>query len=153
MIYFTSPHFLNLELPAAKRFTVVTYKGHINHIWNTPLQVDGTPALAIIDDEGQEIIASVFNVNDHMDDIARVCAEGFEVDNNNKALPENIPIAIAPPVKVNEDGFYPGLSWGWDSINKQAVARGGYKEPLFTNGWSPHNKTYLKIFTQFLPFA
>jgi hypothetical protein len=27
------------------------------------------------------------------------------------------------------------------------------KEPPFTNGWSPHTKTYLKLFTYFLPFA
>ncbi len=27
------------------------------------------------------------------------------------------------------------------------------KEPPFTNGWSSHNKTYLKLLTYFLPFA
>ena len=68
------------------------------------LQADGTPAPAFTDDEGQEINADVFNVNDRTDDIARIRAEGFEVDDDNEALPENVPVAGAPPVEVNEDG-------------------------------------------------
>ncbi len=39
------------------------------------------------------------------------------------------------------------------TFSAKAVAGGGYKEPSFTNSWSPHNKTYLEIFTHFLPFV
>jgi len=117
------------------------------------LQADGTPAPAVTDDEGQEINVDVFNANDRMDDISRIRAEGFEVDDDNEALPENVPVTGTPPVEVNEDGLYRGQSWGWDGIDKRAEAGGGYEEPSFTNGWSPQNKTYLEIFTHFLPFA
>ena len=149
-IYFTSPLFPNLELHAAKKFTVVTQEGHGDRIWSTPLQADGTPAPAVTDDGGREI---TINANDRTDDIARIRAEGFEVDDDNEALPENVPVAGAPPVEVNEDGLYRGQSWGWDGIDKRAVAGGGYEEPSFNNSWSPQNKTYLQILTKFLPFA
>ena len=151
--FFMSPLFPDLELHAAKKFTIETHKGHGDHIWNMPLQADGNHSPAITDDEGQEMNANVFNVNGRADDIACVRAEGFEVDDDNEALPENFPLANAPPVKVNADGLYRGQSWGWDGIDKQAVAGGGYEEPSFTNGWSPHNKTYIEIFTHLLPFA
>ena len=52
-IYFMSALFPDLELHTAKRFTVVTQEGQGDHcIWNTPLQVDGTPAPVITDNEG-----------------------------------------------------------------------------------------------------
>ena len=51
-IYFTSPLFPDLELHAAKKLTVVTHEGHGDRIWSTPLQADGTPAPAVMDDEG-----------------------------------------------------------------------------------------------------
>ncbi len=153
VIYFTSPLFPDLELHTTNKFTVLTHEGPSDRIWSTPLQVDGTPAPAVTDNEGQEINAGVFNVNDRTDDIARICAEGFGVDDNNEALPENVPVTGAFPVEVNQDGLYQVQSWGRDGINKRAVAGGGYKEPSFTNGWSPQNKTYLEIFTHFIPFA
>ena len=56
-IYFTSPLFPDLELHAAKKLTVVTHEGHGDRIWSTPLQADGTPAPAVMDDEGREINA------------------------------------------------------------------------------------------------
>jgi hypothetical protein len=43
-----------------------------------------------MEDEDREINADVFNTNDCTDDIARICAEGFKVDDDSKALPENI---------------------------------------------------------------
>ena len=104
-VYFTSPLFPGLELYAARRFTIVTHEGHGDRIWSTPLQADGTPAPATTD-ERQEINADVFNANDRTDDIARIRAEGFEVDDDNKALPENVPVVGAPPVEVNQDGLY-----------------------------------------------
>jgi hypothetical protein len=126
-IYFTSPLFPDLELHAAKRFTVVTHEGHSDRIWSTPLQADGTLAPTVMEDEGREINADVFNANDRMDDIARIRAEGFEVDDDDEALPENVPVAGTPRVEVNQDGLYRGQSWGWDGIDKRAVAGGVYR--------------------------
>jgi hypothetical protein len=86
----------------------VTHKGHGNRIWSTPLQADDTPAPAVTGNAGREINADVFNTNDRTDDIARIRAEGFEVDDDNEALPENVPVAGDPPVEVNQDGLYRG---------------------------------------------
>ena len=41
-----------------------------------------------------------------MDDIARIRAEGFEVDDDNEALLDNVPVSGAPPVEVSQDGLY-----------------------------------------------
>jgi hypothetical protein len=140
-IFFMSPLFPNLELHAAKRFTVVTHKGHAYRVWDTPLQADGTAAPDVPANEGQEINTNIFNTTNIVEDIARVCAESFEVDDDNEALPENVPAPVAPAVKVSADGLYKGQTWGWDGIDKRATMGAGYKDPLFTNSWSPHNKT------------
>ena len=150
-IFFTSPTFPDLELYAARKFTVVEQEGHADRLWETPLQADGTPAAAVTDDEGVAINENIFS--DRADDIARVRAEGFEVDDDNEALPDNMPQPGAPAIEVNQDGLFRGQSWGWDGIDRRATSGGGYEEPSFTNGWSPHNKTYLEIFLHFLPFA
>ncbi len=72
VIYFTSPTFPDLELYAARRFTVIEQEGHADRLWETPLQANGTPAPAVTDDEGQVINENIFS--DRADDIARVCA-------------------------------------------------------------------------------
>ncbi len=128
------------------------HKGHSDCIWDTPLQADGTATPAVPDNKGQKINTNIFNVNKIMEDIADICAEGFEVDDDNEALPENVPVPGAPAVKVSADGLYRGQTWGWDGINKRATTGAGYKDLSFKNSWSPHNKTYLEIFTHFLPF-
>jgi hypothetical protein len=151
-IFFTIPFFPDLGLHAAKRFTVVTHDGHANRVWDTPLQADGTAAPAIPANEGQEINTNIFNTTNIMENITCICAEGFEVDDNNEALPENVPVPGATTVEVRADGLYQGQTWGWDGIDKRASAGAGYKDMMFKNSWSPHNKTYLEIFTHFLPY-
>ncbi len=111
-IFFTSPLFLDLELHAAKRLTAVMHKGHANSVWDTPLQADGTAAPAVPANKGQEINTNIFNVTNIVEDIAHICAEGFEVDDNNEALPENVPAPSAPAVEVSADGHYQGQTWG-----------------------------------------
>ena len=64
-----------------------------------------------------------------------------------------MPAPGVPAIEVNQDGLFRGQSWGWEGVNRQATLGGGYEEPSFKNGWSPHNKTYLEIFVHFLPFA
>ena len=110
VIYFTSPTFPDLELYAARRFTVVEQEGHADRLWEMPLQANGTPAPAIMDNEGRVINENIFS--DRADDIARVRAEGFEVDDDNEALPENMPAPGVPAIEVNQDGLFCGQSWG-----------------------------------------
>jgi hypothetical protein len=116
------------------------------------LAADGIAAPAVPDNEGQEINTNIFNATNIMEDITRMSAEGFEVVDDNEALPENVPVIDAPAVKVSADGLYQGQTWGWDGIGKRATAGAGYKDLSFKSSWPPHYKTYLEIFTHFLPF-
>jgi hypothetical protein len=116
-IYFTSATFPNLDLHSARRFTVVDAEGHPNRVYTTIT----TP---VEPDAEREIDPSIFNATDTLEDIARVCAEGFEVDDDNEALPENRPALDAPPIEVSADGLLRGQEWGWDGLD-QRVLKGG----------------------------
>ncbi len=83
------------------------------------------------DNEGQDINTNILTASILADNIAHVRAEGFKVDDDNEALPENIPAPGAPTVKVSADGLNQSKTWGWDGINMQATAREGYKNPPF----------------------
>ncbi len=72
-IFFTSPTFPNLELHAARRFTVVDAEGHPD-----VLQSDGTEATQANPNPEQEIDPSIFPASDNFESIARVRAEGCE---------------------------------------------------------------------------
>ena len=123
-IYFTSATFPNLDLHSARRFTVVDAEGHPDRVYTTILQADGTEATPVEPDAEREIDPSIFNATDTLEDIARVRAEGFEVDDNNETLPENRPALDAPPIEVSADGLLRGQEWGWDGLD-QRVLKGG----------------------------
>jgi hypothetical protein len=74
-IYFTSATFPNLNLYAARKFTVVDAEGHPDRVWRTVLQADSTEATQADPFAAREINPSIFNVTDTLKDIARVCAE------------------------------------------------------------------------------
>jgi hypothetical protein len=152
-IFFTSATFPDFELHTARKFTIVNAEGHPDRVWTTALQADGNKAMPVDPFEEREIDPSIFNATDSLEDIARVYAEGFEVDDDNEALPENRPALDAPPIEVSTDGLLQGQEWGWDGLDQQVLKGGGYEDPSFKNGWSPANKTYLDIFIKFLPFT
>jgi len=59
----------------------------------------------------QEINPAIFWATDNFEDIARVHTEGFEVDDDNEALPENRPALDASPIEVSVDGLLRGQRW------------------------------------------
>ena len=69
-IYFTSPTFPNLELHAARRFTVVDAEGHSDRVYTTILQADGTEVTPADPEAEREINPSIFNARDSLEDIA-----------------------------------------------------------------------------------
>lgn len=69
-IFFTSPTFPNLELHAARRFTVVDAEGHPDRVWTTVLQSDGAEATPANPNPEQEIDPSIFRATDNIEDIA-----------------------------------------------------------------------------------
>jgi hypothetical protein len=46
------------------------------------------------------------------EDIAMVCNQGFDVNDDDKPVPENIPSPDAPLPVSNR--LYEGQTWGWD---------------------------------------
>jgi hypothetical protein len=146
-IFFTSATFPNLELYAARRFTVVDAEGHPDRVYTTILQADGTEVTPVAPEAEREIDPSIFNARDSLEDIARVRAEGFEVDDDNEALPENRPALDAPPVEVSAMGLLRWQEWGWDGLDQQ-VLKGGDTKTLRsrTDGHSRTRPTSKSLF-------
>ncbi len=69
-IFFMSATFPDLELHAARKFTVVDAEGHPNRVWTTVLQADGTKATRVDPFKEQEINPLIFNTADLLEDIA-----------------------------------------------------------------------------------
>ena len=84
----------------------------------------------------REIDLTIFRATDNIEDIAQVRAEGFEVDDDNEALPENRPALDAPPIEVSVDGLLWGQRWGWDGVDER-TNKGGTKNHLSRMGGRP----------------
>ena len=49
-------------------------------------------------------------------------------------------------------GLHEGQEWGWDGIDQRATLGGAmYNGPSFAEGWTPQQKTFLKIFFHLFP--
>ncbi len=94
-----------------------------------------------------------FFAQNRAEDIARVRAEGFEVNDDNGPAPENVPGLFDVPPAFVDCGLFEGKSWGWDGIDRRQTAGGGYDEPSFTQGFTPIGKTYLQLFMHFFPMT
>lgn len=151
-VFFTSESIPGIELSAARRFVIVNQQGPEEGLWDTtpasnpPAGVVGGNSISIpvaIDD------AIFHSSGSRAEDIAMVRNQGFDVDDDDEPVPENIPPPDAPlPV---DNGLYEGQTWGWDGIDRRAN-NGGYEEPSFANSWSPAGKRYIDLFLHALPF-
>jgi hypothetical protein len=92
----------------------------------------------------------VFFAQNNAEDIARVRAEGFEVNNDSDPAPENAPQLFDAPT-VTDAGLYEGQTWGWIGINRRVMEGGNYNGPSFANGWLPTGKTYMDVFLHLFP--
>ena len=131
--------------------------GHADAIWTqlvaptvrAPIVPNLPPIIAATQ---QTIGVKIFFAQNRAEDIARVRAEGFEVDDDNDPAPENVPGFIDVPPVV-DGGLFEGQSWGWDGIDRRQTAGGGYDEPSFPHGFTPIGKTYLQLFMHFFPMT
>jgi hypothetical protein len=126
-IYFTSPSFPGVEISAARRYVIVMVPGHVDTMWThfgpdvrAPIVPNLPPVIAATQTIGDKI----FFAQNRAKDIARVCDEGFEVDDDNNPAPENIPGLFNVPAVV-DGGLFEGQSWGWDGIDRRQTAGGG----------------------------
>lgn len=155
-IFFSSASIPNIELSAARRFVVIEEQGPNEGLWeevaNNPVPGNPLPAGGgDVEDIPTPIDDAIFNLRGTAEDIAMVRNQGFDVDDDNEPVPENIPADDGPTVG-NNNGLYEDQSWGWDGIDRRAN-NGGYEEPSFTNAWSSNNKSFLDLFLHALPYA
>jgi hypothetical protein len=125
-IYFTSPSFPGVEISAARRYVIVMVPGHVDAMWPhfaPAVRASIVPNLPPIAATQTIIGDEIFFAQNRAEDIARVRAEGFEVDDDNDPAPENIPGLFAVPAVV-DDGLFEGQSWGWDGIDRHQTAGG-----------------------------
>jgi hypothetical protein len=156
-IYFTSPSFPGVEISAAKKFVIVMVPGHADAMWthfapavHAPIVIPNVPPIVAAT---QTIGDDIFFAQNRAEDIARVRAEEFEVDDDNDPAPENVPGLFEVPPVVVDGGLFEGQSWGWDGIDRCQTAGGGYDEPSFPHGFTPIGKTYLQLFMHFFPMT
>ncbi len=85
-------------------------EGHADAIWAHTV-INHPAAAPATFPEGNDLIDDyIFFAQNRSEDIARVRAEGFEVDDDKNPAPENIPDdSDEPPVAVN-GGLFEGLS-------------------------------------------
>ncbi len=95
-VFLTSPTFPGIEMSAARKRVVVVEGGHVDSFWPDVAQ-QAVQAIAI---------AVPVNVVNTAEDIARVQAEDFEVEDDNDPAPENIPNG-PPDINI---GLYEGQS-------------------------------------------
>jgi hypothetical protein len=153
-IFFSSASIPDVELSAARRFVLVLEEGPNDGVWeevaNNP--APGNPSLPDGDvDNPVPIDDAIFNLRGTAEDIAMVRNQGFDVDDDNEPVPENVPTDDGPTVDDN-NGLYEDQTWGWDGIDRRAN-NGGYEEPSFTNGWTPINKSFLDLFLHAVPYT
>ena len=128
-IYFTSPSFPGVEIRAARRYVIVMVPGHVDAMWPhfaPAVRASIVPNLLPVIAPTQTIIGDeIFFAQNRAKDIARVRAEGFEVDDDNDPAPENVPGLFDVPPEVVDGGLFEGQSWGWDGIDRRQTAGGG----------------------------
>ena len=99
--------------------------GHVDTMWPhfaPAVRASIVPNLPpVIAPTTQTIIGDeIFFAQNRAEDIARVRAEGFEVDDDNDPAPENVPrlFDVPPAAAVVDGGLFEGQSWGWDGIDR-----------------------------------
>ena len=157
-IFFSSASIPDIELSSARRFVIVVEQGPDEGLWeevaNNPSAPGNPPPLpagADDDDAPTAIDDAIFNLRGTAEDIAIVRNQGFDVDDDNEPVPENVPTDDGPTVDDN-NGLYDGQSWGWDGIDRRAN-NGGYEVPSFSNSWTPIDKSFLDLFLHALPYT
>ena len=56
------------------------------------------------------------SVSNLAEEISLVENMGFDVDDDNRPAPENVPTAVTTASELNEDGTFVGQAWGWSGM-------------------------------------
>ncbi len=121
----------------AKRWAMVLEQG-TSKIWGGEPEAMMAAAPVTLNKQDEPIADFVFNAQNWAEDIALVRAMGFEVNNDNKSAPKNIPQPDQPLFCLG-GGLHEGQEWEWDGIDQRATLGGAmYNGPsfVFTKGRS-----------------
>lgn len=138
------------QITVPRRFVKVKMEGVPNMFFDSP-QVppltQNNPSETAVDTTEEEQDPASNICRDLAEDIALVRNQGYDVDDDNKPAPENVPNANA----TFNFGLYPDQQWG-ESMFVNPMANTGYKSPPGFVDFDINNATYLEIFFKFFPF-
>lgn len=111
----------NAEIYCIPRWAKVVEEGPAEHFFEKDgeqnNQGDGAAAANTEEDnEGEEIPNEVLRARNHAEDIARVQAMGFMVDNDNEPAPENV-----PELQEEEEATNEQQTWGWSGADQRKL--------------------------------
>jgi hypothetical protein len=104
-------------LHAAERWIKVEEQGPPDQLWEDAAPAKAPAAAVYINERGEEIADFVFNAQNRAEDIALVRNMGFEVNDDNKPTPENVPAGDAPPVNGGGTLGRAGVGVGWHRLS------------------------------------
>ena len=105
-----------------------------------------------VDDNGnlvQEVDPQLNFATNCAEDIVMVCNQGYNVDDDNKPAPENIPEEAAPT--VDNEGLFPGQQWGVQHHVDPMEIHGSKKAPEFNDNFDPSDCCSFYIFLKLFP--
>jgi len=148
-VFFDHPQFEGREIYCATRYANPVAEGDPTEFFDAP---DATQAPVPSEQPGNEIDPEVFRAGNNAEDIALVRAQGLNVDDDNDPAPENIPTADAP-IGNEDDGLFPGQSWGVDSFVDPMNNNGWTKPPGFNEDFNIRTASWLDLFIFLFPIT
>jgi len=116
-------------------------EGSPEHFFSAPnpAENDEAEAEAAADVAGQEPVQEpideiIFHLGNRAKDIALVCAQGLEVDNDNEPAPEKVPEETGGCDRSGLVGAH-GQKWGWDGIDERKLRCPSNPEPGFSKSF------------------
>eukprot|EP00956_Cyclotella_meneghiniana_P035815 scaffold118478_cov62-Cyclotella_meneghiniana.AAC.8 len=122
-VFFEHVRFEGQEIYCALRYANQTAEGEPINFFDTAAAAD-VPAPSVTAEPRNIIDSEVLRAGNNAEDIALVRAQGHDVDDDNEPAPENIPTDDTPGTN-EDDGLYPGQSWGHES----------FVDPMNNRGW------------------
>ena len=149
-IFFDHPQFEGEGIYCAIRYANIQAEGDPNDFFD--VAAAPAPAAAAEPQQNNDIETEVLRAGNNAEDIALVRGQGLDVDDDNDPAPENVPTADG--LSTNEDdGLYPGQSWGVDSFVDPMNNDGWTKPPGFHNNFDIHTASWLELFFLFFPIT
>ena len=120
VIFFRHDDFEGTEICCVRQWVKIVQEGHQQHFFDESNTEQSNTGGAVdnfrsVEENGDEIEATIFYANNCAEDIAMVRNQGLYVDDDNDPAPENVPTGTATDDQ--------GQEWGWSgTCNRTAAA-------------------------------